>query len=71
VEGKGKLMLLDPRKLELAGRAAYEAYRIGVDGVAVNGDELPPWTGLKPKIRAAWRMAADAAVMIVEQEGGS
>ncbi len=60
---KGKTML-QGKKLELAGMAAYEAYRMGVDGVAVNGDELPHWPGLKESIRVAWRMAADAAVMM-------
>lgn len=56
--------MLDGRKLEMAATAAYEAYRAGVEGVAVNGDELPRWPGLKESIRVAWRMAADAAVMV-------
>lgn len=56
--------MLDRRKLELAALAAFEAYWMEVGGVAVNGDELPHWPGLKEPIRAAWRMAADAAVMV-------
>jgi hypothetical protein len=58
------MTMMDPRRLELAATAAYEAYRIGVEGVAVNGDELPHWPGLKELIRVAWRMSADAAVMV-------
>lgn len=60
-------MMLEGRKLEMAAMAAYEAYRAGVEGIAVNGDELPHWPGLKGPIRVAWRMAADAAVMVATE----
>lgn len=57
-------MILDQRRLELAGRAAYEAYRIEVQGRSVRGEPLPTWSAQEERIRVAWRMAADAAVMV-------
>lgn len=57
-------MILDGRKLDLAGRAAYEAYRIEVQGRSVRGEPLPTWSEQEERIRVAWRMAADAAVMV-------
>jgi hypothetical protein len=56
-------MLLDERQLELAGRAAYEAYRMGKP-VGPMGEALPPWGNLRREIREAWRTVADAAVMV-------
>lgn len=53
-------------EVELRGRAAYLAYRDAVGGVAVNGDPIPGWEGLLPRIREAWRAAADAAVMVTD-----
>lgn len=62
--------MLDGRKLELAALTAYEAYRMEVGGKAVNGDDLPRWDGLPERLRVAWRIAADAAVMVAEQPAG-
>lgn len=54
----------NPRRLELAGRAAYEAFS------AVNrlGD-MPRWDALAPEIRENWRAVADAVLMIAALEG--
>lgn len=59
----------DPRVelWELRGRAAYEAYCSCVGGVsAISGEPLPTWDEQRSDIRQAWRVAADAAVMITE-----
>ena len=43
------------------GRVAYEAY-CGNTGwkSLVSGADLPQWDALKPEIRAAWEIAAEA-----------
>lgn len=47
------------------GRAAYEGYRAYSDGRSlVSGAALPEWDAQDPEIRAAWRAAADAVLMM-------
>lgn len=54
------------RLLELAGRAAYEAFRVSAsDRLGV----MPPWDAIPPEAQADWRAVADAALAILDEIG--
>jgi hypothetical protein len=42
------------------GKCAYEAYQHASEDLG-NGERLPEWDDLKPKVQKAWIAAADAA----------
>jgi hypothetical protein len=48
--------------VEWLGKVAYEAYRMTFDA----REKPPPWDQQDPKIREAWRVAADTVRMCVE-----
>jgi hypothetical protein len=50
--------------LDLA-RIAYEAYRVSCGSKAVNGDHLPDWEDLDPKIQAHWDAVAQALMVVI------
>ena len=56
--------MIEPWKLN-AGKAAYEAYSYMVGGRAINGDPLPTFEDLPPKISSAWVEAGQAAIYSV------
>jgi hypothetical protein len=41
------------------GQAAYEAYVEHCGGKSIRGEDLPPWDGQDPAIRAHWEAAAE------------
>lgn len=51
---------------EKLGKLAYTTYVKNVNGVSVNGDQLPAWEGLSPTIQEAWCDAADDVRLEVE-----
>jgi hypothetical protein len=50
--------MLDP------GQVAYEGYYVSCDGKSIKGEKLPSWAAQAPEIRAHWRAAADAVLMM-------
>jgi len=57
-------MILDRHKLELAGQAAYEAWRRGMGDPQNVAGESYRWGDMPERVRESFRMAADAAVMV-------
>ncbi|MCI3277662.1 hypothetical protein [Streptomyces cylindrosporus] len=55
------------------GALAYTVYADTVGHRAVNGDQLPDWSGLDDRVQGAWRAAAHAVQLKItrDQEEGA
>lgn len=50
------------------GLVAYEGYKTYTGGKTYDGKDMLSWTDLGPDIRAAWRAAADAVLMVTSSQ---
>lgn len=63
IEALGGTRPVDLPEAELFGRLAFSAYTAAKDGVAHDGDPIPPWEHLGEDIRQAWIAAGYAAAL--------
>jgi hypothetical protein len=51
------------------GRVAFDAYTAKKGGVTYDKKPIPPWSDVGDEVRAAWEVAAKAAVESISTDG--